>query len=172
MHETPDELASLQDVLDHSYEVAGPHLRSIHTKERRLTATELVDLLRGVCILDLATVSGQAPFVAPVDGLFLGGRFWFGSAPDSLRFRHIRANPRVSAAYTLGESVSVVVHGRAREIDTADGSHEHLHEYCREVYGYAFDTWGYWGKYPYARIEPERLFAIRLEPRDGQTTAP
>jgi hypothetical protein len=38
VHETPDDLATLQALLDHSYAVGGPHLLSIHTSEHRLSA--------------------------------------------------------------------------------------------------------------------------------------
>jgi nitroimidazol reductase NimA-like FMN-containing flavoprotein (pyridoxamine 5'-phosphate oxidase superfamily) len=113
--------------------------------------------------LNLATVNSRGePFVAPIDGLFLRGTFWFGSSQSSLRFVHIRANPNVSAAYTDGEEVSVLVHGRAHEIDSASGDHEDLHDYCREVYGEGYDSWGYWGKEPFAWIEPRRLFAAEM----------
>lgn len=33
MHETPDDLAALQDLLDRSYALAGPHMRRIITPE-------------------------------------------------------------------------------------------------------------------------------------------
>ena len=43
-------------------------------------------------LLALATVTADGrPIVGPVDGIFYRGAFWFGSAPDSVRFRHIRA---------------------------------------------------------------------------------
>lgn len=94
MHETADELAALQKLIGRSCERAGSHLRAIHAEDRRLSAESVVDILRGVCVLNLATVSKQGrPIVAPVDGLFLGGVFWFGSSQKSLRFAHIRNNP-------------------------------------------------------------------------------
>ena len=69
MHETPDDLTTLQRVLDQSYENAGNHLLSIFMPQRRVSAADLVAVLRGVCILDLATVTSQgAPIVAPVYG--------------------------------------------------------------------------------------------------------
>jgi len=128
---------------------------------------EVAELLKGVCVLNLATTSSTGrPIVAPVDGLFLNGRFWFGSSKDSLRFRHIRRDPRISAAYTKGEEVSVLVHGVAHEIDTASGEYERFHDYCREVYGPTYDDWGHWGEAPYAWIEPERMYAIRITHAD------
>lgn len=163
MQETAEEMEALQALLDRSYRRAGEHLLSIHTSPWRMDAGQVCEALEGVCVLDLATVSrAGAPRVAPVDGLFLGGLFWFGSSRQSLRFRHIRNDPRVSAAHTVGEEVSVVVHGVAREIDTSTGDFERLHDYCRQVYGPDYDSWGYWGTAPFAWIEPERMYAIRI----------
>jgi len=34
MHETPEDIAALQDLLDRSYESAGGHMRRITTPER------------------------------------------------------------------------------------------------------------------------------------------
>src|SRR5919202_6009119 len=104
MHETPDDLAALQELLDRSYALAGPHLRRIITPDRRLTAAELSERLTGMCLLALATATRDArPIVGPVDGIFFRGAFHFGSSPDSVRFRHIRVRPYVSATYLPGE---------------------------------------------------------------------
>src|SRR3972149_4003964 len=116
MHETTADLRTLQSLLDRSYAAAGAHLLSIHTPDRRLAAADLVSTLTGVCVLDLATVTRDGrPRVSPVDGLFYRGAFWFGSSSDSLRFRHIRRRPAVSATHTRGESLAVTVHGSAVE---------------------------------------------------------
>lgn len=163
MHETADDIAALQRLLDDSYASAGHHLKSIHLAEKRLSAEEVCERLKGVCVLDLATVSATcAPFVAPVDGLFLRGKFWFGSAASSQRFRHIRTNPRVSAAHTLGEELSFLVHGTAHEADAASGEFDYVRDYCLEVYGPTYAEWGLWGKEPYAWIEPSKMFATKL----------
>ncbi len=143
MHDSSEELDELQALLDRSYASAGQHLKSIHSDEWRLSAREVSAILQGVCVLNLATTtSAGQPIVAPVDGLFLGGRFWFGSSKYSLRFKHIRRDPRVSAAYTKGEEISVLVHGIAHEIDTGSGRYERFHDYCREIYGPKYDDWG------------------------------
>ena len=96
MHETEADLEALQRLLDESYASAGPHLRRIITPERRLGAAALAQRLVGMRLLALATVTADGrPVVGPVDGIFYRGAFWFGSAPDSVRFRHIRARPDV-----------------------------------------------------------------------------
>ena len=111
MHETSEDLATLAHVLDVACESAGTHLRSIFTEERRIGASDLVRVLRGVCILDLATVSSRGePIVAPVDRLFFRGRFWFGSAQNSdgsnsrryTSHARSRANGLIKCAYENG----------------------------------------------------------------------
>jgi uncharacterized pyridoxamine 5'-phosphate oxidase family protein len=157
VHETPDDLDALQRLLDDSHAAAGPHLRSIFTDERRIPAADLPALLPGVQVINLATVTAKGePRVAPVDGLFYRGRFWFGSSHDSARFRHVRRNPAVSAALTRGEELAIVVHGTARE--TALAGHP-LRDYCLEIYGPDWEQWG--APAAYACIEPARMFTFR-----------
>ena len=84
MHETPEQIAELQRLLDESYDSAGEHLRSIMTPERRSTAKKLVETLTGMCLLSLATVTAKCePMVSPVDGVFFKG----GSGSDPARSR-------------------------------------------------------------------------------------
>src|SRR5437660_10846242 len=118
MQETADDLRWLQELLDRSYAAAGTHLLRIHTPERRLSATEVAERLTGMCLLALATVTAHGrPLVGPVDGIFYRGSFYFGSSPDSVRFRHIQRRPHVSATHVPGEHLAVTVHGRALPID-------------------------------------------------------
>jgi hypothetical protein len=158
VHETENDLAALQRMLDASHRSAGAHLRSIFVEERRLDAAGLVDLLRGVQILSLATVTADGrPLVGPVDGLFYRGHFYFGSSPESVRFHHIRTRGHVSAAHVRGEDLAVIVHGTAVEINTSGTSQVGFRNYLIEVYG---DEWTEWGPdSPYARIDPAKMFA-------------
>jgi len=118
MHESRSDLVALQRLIDRSYATAGAHLLSIHAPARRLSAAQVAERLTGVCLLALATVTGDGrPLVGPVDAIFYRGAFHFGSAPDSLRFRHIRVRPQVSATHVPSEELAVTVHGRAAPID-------------------------------------------------------
>src|SRR5438045_9404676 len=104
MRESEADLARLQQLLDASYAAAGSHLLSIHTPQRRLDAFGVAQRLQGVCLLALATVTADGrPLIGPVDGIFHRGEFYFGSATDSVRFRHIRRRPQVSAVHAPGE---------------------------------------------------------------------
>ena len=160
MHETEDDLRELQRLLDESHERAGGHLRRIFTDEKRIGAAELVEELTGVQVLNLATVTPKgAPRVAPVDGLFFKGCFWFGSAPDSTRFRNIRARPDVSGSVTRGEEFAVLVHGTAHEVEKEAPDVQPFKECLREAYGGKWDPWS--GGATYARIEPTHMFTFR-----------
>jgi nitroimidazol reductase NimA-like FMN-containing flavoprotein (pyridoxamine 5'-phosphate oxidase superfamily) len=160
LHETNGELRRLQRLLDESYASSGAHLRSIFTDERRIRAEDLVSLLPGVQVLALATVTGSGePRVAPVDGLFFRGQFYFGSSPESVRFRHLEQRPQVSAAHVRGEELAVIVHGVAQKIDTGSPAHRGFRDYAIEVYGPGWEQWG--AGAAYARIDAAKMFTFR-----------
>jgi nitroimidazol reductase NimA-like FMN-containing flavoprotein (pyridoxamine 5'-phosphate oxidase superfamily) len=166
MHETHEDLAALQRLLDDSYAASGPHLRRIITAERRLSAEEVSSRLEGMSLLALATVTADGrPIVGPVDGIFYRGAFHFGSAPDSVRFRHIRRRPHVSATHLPGEELSVTVHGRAVPIDVNDGDHAGFRATLLEIYVPRFGA--EWEQFlhsgvAYARIDADRMFTFHM----------
>jgi uncharacterized pyridoxamine 5'-phosphate oxidase family protein len=161
MYETGRDLEELERLLDTSYGRAGDHLRSIWGEDARLDAKQLVAELDGVQILDLATVTPHGePRVAPVDGLFFRGHFWFGSAHNSARFRNIRANPAVSGVVTRGlETFLVIVHGRAVETDPRGQEAGGFADYPRAVYDFDWDAMH--PDSPYARIEANTMLAFK-----------
>jgi hypothetical protein len=147
MLETPEELGNLQELLDRSAAGAGGHLRGIITDERRLSAAELAGKLTGMRLLVVATVTADArPLAGPVDGYFLHGSFWFSSARDSVRMRHLAARPAVSATHLPGEELAVTVHGRAGELfGLRDPAGAELRQAMLDHYvplqGPQFETW-------------------------------
>ena len=164
MHETPADVAALQRLLDTSYARIGAHMRTIHTPERRVAASDLARVLRGVRVLDLATVTAACePRVSPVDGLFFRGHFYFGSGQESARFRHLRVRPQVSACHTIGETFATIVHGRAVEIDVRAPDRRDFLSYVHEVYP-DWEDWYASSTPPYARIEPSMMYAYAFEP--------
>ncbi len=166
MYETDEDLATLRRLLDDSYAAAGPHLRRIITAERRLPAEEVASRLQGMSLLALATVTADGrPIVGPVDGIFYRGAFHFGSAPDSVRFRHIHRRPHVSATHLPGEELSVTVHGRAVPIDVNAAEHAGYRTALLEVYVPRYGA--EWEQFldsgvAYARIEADRMFTFHM----------
>ncbi|HYH59287.1 MAG TPA: pyridoxamine 5'-phosphate oxidase family protein [Thermoleophilaceae bacterium] len=166
MHETPADLEAMQELLDRSYAQAGEHLKRIITPERRLTAQQAADRLTGMCLLSLATVTADGrPIVGPVDGLFFRGAFHFGSSPRSVRVRHIRARPHVSATHLPAEEFAVTVHGRAVLVDVGAEENAEYRQALLDVYvpRYGLE----WEKFldsgvQYARIEADRMFTFHM----------
>jgi hypothetical protein len=166
MHETADDLARLQEVLDRSAEAGGAHLREIITPERRLTAEQLSEQLTGMTLLVLATATADGrPIAGPVDGIFHRGRFHFGSSSDSVRFRHIRRGSAVSATHLPGEHLNVTVHGRAELVDVSPDGDVALRRALLDVYvpRYGVEWEQFLDSGPvYARIEPEKMFTFSM----------
>jgi Pyridoxamine 5'-phosphate oxidase len=163
VHETPDDIRALQQLLDRSYERAGPHLRSITTPERRVSADQLVQELTGMCLLVVATVTADCrPIAGPLDGIFFRGAFHFGTAPDSVRYRHLLARPQVSATHLPREEFAVNVHGRAVPVDVAGGFRETLLEVYVPRYGVGWEQFLDSGPV-YMRIDADRMFTFQSE---------
>ena len=168
MHETAEDIAAMQELLDRSYDQAGSHLRGIITPERRLSAEQVAERLTGMCLLALATVTADGrPIVGPVDGIFFRGSFHFGSSPRSVRFRHIRARPQVSATHLPGEELAVTVHGRAAEVDVRSEAGAGFRQALLDVYVPRYGP--QWEEFldsgpVYARIEADRMFTFHMEP--------
>jgi hypothetical protein len=111
VRETAEELNDLQALLDVSLSRSTTHLRSIIT-ERTMTAQQLTQILTGMCTLALSTVTAKGePRISGVDGHFLHGKWYFGTAqprqgppprrpPRRQRRAHARRRPgRVHARH-------------------------------------------------------------------------
>ena len=167
MEETAEDLRDLQALLDASHAAAGPHLRDVMAPDRRVAAAELAILLIGVQILTVASVTPTGrPLVAPVDGVFFRGEFYFGSSPDSVRVANLRRQPAVSAAHTRGEALAVVVHGDARFVDLDAPEHARFRRTLLDTYVpvYGPEWEGFASSAVYARVDPRRMFAAAFSP--------
>jgi hypothetical protein len=168
MLETPEEMTELQDLLDASMAMAGPHLRDIITDERRLSAVQLTERLQGMRLLVLATVTADGrPLAGPVDGYFLHGTFWFSSGRDAVRMRQLAARPPCSATHVPGEQLAVTVHGRAEIFGLADPAFGELRQAMLDEYlpkqGPAFEEWLDTADAVGARIVPEKMFTFHMD---------
>ncbi|HVW80703.1 MAG TPA: pyridoxamine 5'-phosphate oxidase family protein [Mycobacteriales bacterium] len=147
MHETPEELAALQRLLDDSAAAGGPHLRGIITAERRLSAAELCARLTGMRLLTLSTVAADGrPLSGAVDGYLIHGTWYFSSGRESVRMRHLRSRPAVSAVHLPGESLQVSVHGDAELFEFSDPVHgallrQAMLDHYLPIQGPSFEEW-------------------------------
>jgi hypothetical protein len=167
VHESDADLEALQRLLDRSYATAGSHLLSIHTPQRRLSARALADRLTGMRLLVLATVTRDGrPITGAVDGIFFRGAFHFGSAPNSVRFTHIKHRTQVSATHLPGEEWGVTVHGTAVPVDHRE--HTEFRRTLLDIYTPRYGAdWGetFLDRGPvYARIEAAKMFAFTIDP--------
>jgi hypothetical protein len=167
MLETPDEMNRLQQLLDESARDAGPHLRSIITDDRRLSAPQVCQRLPGMCLLALATVTADGrPLVGPVDGYLLHGAFHFSSGRGSVRMRHLAVRPAVSATHLPGDELAVTVHGQAELFEVSDPLRPELRQAMLDTYlpkqGPAFETWLDREDPIGARIVADKMFTFSL----------
>lgn len=158
MWETPDELRALQGLLDASFERASGHLKSIMSRERRLTAEGLVAELPSPAVLNIATVTARAePRVSAVDGHFLHGRWHFTTDAGSPKARQLAARPAISASFTPRDGFGVFCHGRAVLLDGDD--RRMLHDHFIATYGQDPDEWG---DIAYLRVDADWLTAFAM----------
>jgi nitroimidazol reductase NimA-like FMN-containing flavoprotein (pyridoxamine 5'-phosphate oxidase superfamily) len=165
VHETEDDLNSVQGLLDRSFELAGTHLLEVITPDRRMPAAEVCDRLTDMRLLALATVTADGrPLVGPVDGIFYRGAFHFSSSPDSVRIRHLRSRPQVSATHLPGESFAVTVHGEAELLDLSSGPHAGLRKVLLDHYvpQYGAEWEAFLDANVCARINARRMFVFHL----------
>ena len=96
MHETNEDLAWLQSVIDHSIERAGPYLRSsFRMPTHSLSPGQLVSLLDGILEVALATVTARnEPRVSPIGALFWRGRFYIPTSGSLSARQTIATKPR------------------------------------------------------------------------------
>jgi pyridoxamine 5'-phosphate oxidase-like protein len=165
MLETPEELDGLQQLLDRSAGAAGPHLRGIITADRRLSAAQVCQLMQGLRLLVVATVTADGrPLAGPVDGYFLHGSLYFSSGRDSVRMRHLAVRPGVSATYLPGENLALTVHGQAELFDVNDPARGELRQAMLDHYlplqGPGFETWLDQADAVGAHIIAEKMFTF------------
>jgi len=148
MYETDAELAALDDLLDRSLAGATSHLRSIiRPGERTLSARQLTEVLSGMCVLAVSTVTAKGePRISAVDGHFLHGCWVFGTDRSAAKARHLQARPVVSAAHLRGEGLGVFTHGSVEVLNPAvgpaDPHWDSILDYLTQHYGESPLSWG------------------------------
>jgi general stress protein 26 len=143
MHETSEELAALQELLDRSHAGATDHLRDIINDERRLTARDLVALLTGMKVISVATVTAQGhPRISAMDGHFLHGSWSFSTSGTAAKARHMHHRPDVSVAHVDHEELAVFSHGRVEEMKGEDPDWVETLDHWTSHYGSSPLSWG------------------------------
>ena len=153
MHESPEQIDELQALLDRTFARMNPHMARIVKPERRLSARQVVTYLQGIRHVAFATVTERGePRVAPLDGLFVRGRFHVSTGGESARLSHLRRQPRCSLTHFAGDDVAVTVNGTAVVLERDHPEVPALEPAYRDAYGSLPFDWG------------EHVVVIRVEP--------
>ena len=160
MHESPEQIDELQALLDRTFARMNPHMARIVKPERRLSARQVVTYLQGIRHVAFATVTERGePRVAPLDGLFVRGRFHVSTGGESARLSHLRRQPRCSLTHFAGDDVAVTVNGGGRARARPPGGPGARAGVCGSL---PFD----WGEHVVViRVEPTSMwsYAFRAE---------
>jgi len=165
VRETAKELATLQSLIDRSHERIGPHMKGITQPAKySLSAKQVVKLLDGMKTVAVAAPAPNGdPLVAPMDGWFLHGKFFFSSSGDSIRIRGLRKRPRASIAYFDGERFLVNAHGPARLMFKGDPGVKEIDAVFKKHYGGSAFDWSDEGVY--VRLDADRFFTYSRTPK-------
>lgn len=165
MYETEEQIAELQAVIDRTFERIGRHTAAIIRPGRRLNARQVVKYLEDMKHIVVGTVTSKGePRVAPVDGHFLRGRFWFGTASGAFRIQHLQRNPAISACHLAGDDLGIVVHGRAALFGPRDPEGGQMRAHYTKYYGSDPYTWPGQGETAWVRIDPVIMTAFAMNP--------
>lgn len=164
MYETENELDALQALMDASLGRSTAHLRSIVQPSTTLTARQLADVLTGMCVLSVATVTARGePRISGLDGHFWHGRWVFGTDGGAAKAKHLRARPAASIAHLRSEQLGVFAHGDAEPLYPGD------HPEWPEILAYLTDHYGSsplsWGDdIVYYQLRPHWMVAYAGDP--------
>jgi pyridoxine/pyridoxamine 5'-phosphate oxidase len=162
MKETSEEVGELQRLLDAAYERSTEHLREIISDERRLTAAELVQILQGMCTLNLATVTAKGePRISAVDGHFLHARWVFTTSAQAAKARQLKARPAASISYVDGERVGVFSHGQVEFLTPDHPDFAEIEAHLVAHYGSSPTTWA--EEIVYCRLQPHWMVGYAFD---------
>ena len=166
MRETAKELAALQALIDRSFKRTGPHMKAIiHPGKYSLNAKQVVKLLDGMKTVAVAAPAPNGdPLVAPMDGWFLHGKFFFSSGGDSIRVKGLRKRPRASIAYFEGEKFLINAHGPVVLMFKGHPEVDEIDETFKKHYGGSAFDWSDEGVY--VRLDADRFFTYSRTPKE------
>ena len=169
MRETTAELAELQALIDRSLARTGPHMRAIvHPGKYSLNAKQVVKLLDGMKTIAVAAPAPNGdPLVAPMDGWFLHGKFYFSSGGDAVRIRGLQKRPRASVAYFEGERFLINAHGHAALMFKGHPDVAEIDSIFHDHYGGSAFDWSDEGVY--VRLDADRFYTYSRTPDAFET---
>ncbi|TME77661.1 MAG: pyridoxamine 5'-phosphate oxidase family protein [Chloroflexi bacterium] len=166
MRETAKELATLQALIDRSLKSTGPHMKGIiHPGKYSLNAKQVVKLIDGMKTIAVAAPAPNGdPLVAPMDGWFLHGKFFFSSSGDSIRVKGLRTRPRASIAYFEGERFLINAHGPVELMFKGHPDVSEIDAIFDRHYGSSAFDWSDEGVY--VRLDADRFFTYSRTPNE------
>ena len=167
VRETAAEVTELQALIDRSLARTRPHMRSIvHPGKYSLNAKQVVKLLDGMKTVAAPAPNGD-PLVAPMDGWFLHGNFYFSSSGDAVRIRGLRKRPRASIPYFEGERFLINAHGHAELMFKSHPEVAEIDAIFGEHYGSSAFDWSDEGVY--VRLDADRFYTYSRSPNSFGT---
>jgi hypothetical protein len=166
VRETARELATLQALIDRSHKRIGPHMKGItHPGKYSLSAKQVVKLLDGMKTVAVAAPAPNGdPLVAPMDGWFLHGKFFFSSGGDSIRIKGLRKRPRASIAYFEGERFLINAHGPVVLMFKDHADVGEIDGVFKMHYGGSAFDWSDEGVY--VRLDADRFYTYSRTPKE------
>lgn len=144
MYETESDFQTLQRLLDHSVEHAGPFLReSFQMPTHSLSARQLTHLWQALQNVALATVTSKGePRVTPVGALLFHGQWYIPTVAAALRTRHVLRRPALSLTYYQGDDLALILHGSATVLRPDHPAFPAVEAFQQEQTGTSVLRWG------------------------------
>ncbi len=163
VRETEEELVVLQSLIDRSHARIGSYMKAItHPAEWALSAKQVVKLLEGMKTIAVAAPAPNGdPLVAPMDGWFLHGKFYFSSSGDAIRIKGLRKRPRASIAY-FGERFLINAHGPVELMFKGHPDALEIDGVCKQLFGES--AFALSEKGVYVRLDADRFFTSSRTP--------
>lgn len=169
MRETAEEVAELQALIDRSEARMHSHMRAIvHPGKYSFNAKQVVKLLEAMKTIAVAAPAPNGdPLVAPMDGWFLHGKFYFSSAGNAVRIRGLQKRPRASVAYFEGERFLINAHGHAELMFKGHPDVAEIDSIFHDHYGGSAFDWSDEGVY--VRLDANRFYTYSRTPDSFET---
>jgi uncharacterized pyridoxamine 5'-phosphate oxidase family protein len=163
VYESAEDVVALQELLDRTFARMNPHMANILKPERRLSARQVVAYLQGIKHVAFATVNERGqPRVAPLDGIFLRGRFHVSTGGQAARLKDLRRQPRCSLTHFVGDDVAVTVNGAAVVMDRNHPEMPAIEPVYLELYESSPFSWG--EGVVIIRVEPSSMWSYSFTP--------